>query len=80
MITDYMIRLETMEKVKKFISVIGTFENDIDIVSGRYVINAKSLLAIFSLDLAKKLQMVIHDASEQEIERLEKVMEEFRVD
>jgi phosphotransferase system HPr-like phosphotransfer protein len=75
-----MIKLETIEKVKKFISVIVNFANDIDIVSGRYVINAKSLLAIFSLDLTKELKLVIHDATEQDTERLEKVMEEFRVD
>lgn len=80
MIIGYEIKLDTIDKVKKFTSVIGTFENDIDIMLGRYVINAKSVIAIFSLDLTKVLKVLIHDASLSDVARFEKVIEEFRVD
>lgn len=76
----YEIKLDTIEKVEKFTSIIETFKNEIDIISGRYVINAKSVIAIFSLDLTSVLKVIIHDATIEEIGRLQKVLEEFRVD
>ena len=79
MIIGFKIKLDTIEKVKKFTSVISTFENDIDIMQGRYVINGKSLIAIFSLDLTRVLKVIIHDAEIPDVARLEKVLEEFRV-
>lgn len=76
----YEIKLDTIKKVEKFTSIIETFKNEIDIISGRYVINAKSVIAIFSLDLTSVLKVIIHDANIEEIGRLQKVLEEFRVD
>ena len=80
MIIGYKIKLDTIEKVKKFTSVIETFENDIDIMQGRYVINAKSVIAIFSLDLTKVLKVIIHDATVKDTARLEEILKEFRTD
>ena len=80
MIIGYEIRLDTIDKIKKFSSAILTFENDIDIMQGKYVINAKSVIAIFSLDLTNIIKVIIHDASIEDIARLEKVLKEFRVD
>ena len=77
---EYEIILDTIEKVKKFVSVIDKFENDIDIVSGRYIVNGHSLMALFSLDLMNSLKVIIHGANESEIEKFEEVMEEFKVD
>lgn len=77
---EYEIILDTIEKVKKFVSVIDKFENDIDIVSGRYIVNGHSIMALFSLDLMNSLRVIIHGANESELEKFEEVMEEFRVD
>lgn len=77
---EYEIKLDTIEKVKRFVRVIDKFENDIDIISGRYVINAHSIMAIFSLDLMSVLKVIIHDVSLSDVAKFEKVMEEFRVD
>ena len=79
MIIGYEIKLDTIEKVKKFSGVVETFDNDIDIMSGRYVINGKSIIAIFSLDLGNILKVIIHNASLSDVARFEKAMEEFRV-
>lgn len=80
MIIGHKIKLDSIDKVKKFTSVVLTFENDIDIMQGRYVIDGKSLMGIFSLDLTKVLKVLIHDTSLSDFAKFEKVMEEFRVD
>ena len=55
------IKLDTVEKVKGFVSIVAPLEGDIDIVSERYVIDAKSIMGIFSLDLSKTLELKIYD-------------------
>ena len=55
------VKLDTVEKVKGFVSVVAPLEGDIDIVSERYVIDAKSIMGIFSLDLSKTLELKIYD-------------------
>ena len=80
MIIGYEIKLDTIDKVKKFTSIIDTFENEIDLISNRYIVDAKSIMGIFSLDLTNSLKVIIHDANAKDRERLEEVMEEFRVD
>lgn len=54
------ISLNSIEKVKSFVSDISKFEYDFDLVSGRYVIDAKSIMGIFSLDLSKPIDLNIH--------------------
>jgi len=46
--------------VKSFVNDITKFDNDFDLVSGRYVIDAKSIMGIFSLDLSKPIDLNIH--------------------
>ena len=79
MIIGYKIKLDTIDKVKKFINIVDKFENDIDIISGRYLVNAKSIMALFSLELARPLSVIIHDASIKDVTKLQEQMEEFRV-
>ena len=54
------ISLNSIEKVKSFVNNITKFDNDFDLVSGRYVIDAKSIMGIFSLDLSKPIDLNIH--------------------
>lgn len=54
------ISLNTIDKVKTFVNDINRFDNDFDLVSGRYVIDAKSIMGIFSLDLSKPITLNIH--------------------
>lgn len=58
--TTAKIRINTIEDVKKFVSVVTGVDFDVDIVSGRYAIDAKSIMGIFSLDLSKELELRIH--------------------
>ena len=54
------ISLNSIDKVKSFVNEISKFDNDFDLVSGRYVIDAKSIMGIFSLDLSKPINLNIH--------------------
>lgn len=60
------IKLETINDVKDFVSVVTLCDYDIDLVSGRYSIDAKSIMGIFSLDLEKPVELQAHteDCSE----------------
>lgn len=66
------ISLNSVDKVKNFVNIIGKQDGDFDLTSGRYVIDAKSIMGIFSLDLAKPIQLDIHDdaAADKVIEEL----------
>lgn len=54
------ISLNSIDKVKAFVNDITKFDYDFDLVSGRYVIDAKSIMGIFSLDLSKPINLNIH--------------------
>ena len=54
------ISLNSIDKVKAFVNAITQFEFDFDLISGRYVIDAKSIMGIFSLDLSKPIDLNIH--------------------
>ena len=72
------ISLKSINKVKSFVNDITKFDCDFDLVSGRYVIDAKSIMGIFSLDLSKSIELNIH-ASESETEEILKVLETYLV-
>ena len=55
-----MISLNSIDKVKSFVNDISRFDYDFDLGSGRYVIDAKSIMGIFSLDLSKPIELNIH--------------------
>ena len=58
------ISLNSIDKVKSFVNAISQFEFDCDLISGRYVIDAKSIMGIFSLDLSKPIDLAIHAETE----------------
>ncbi len=58
------ISLNSIDKVKSFVNTVALFNCDFDIISGRYVIDAKSIMGIFSLDLGKTLELCIHETND----------------
>lgn len=58
--------LGTINDVKNFVSVVTQCDYDVDLISGRYAVDAKSIMGIFSLDLSKPIKLEAHtdDASE----------------
>lgn len=69
------ISLGSIDKVKSFVNDISRFDNDFDLVSGRYVIDAKSIMGIFSLDLSKPIDLNIH--SENNIDEILEVLKKY---
>ncbi len=72
------ISLNSIDKVKAFVNEITKFDNDFDLVSGRYVIDAKSIMGIFSLDLSKPIELNIH--SEKNADEILGVLAPYIVD
>lgn len=62
------ITLNSIDKVKSFVNDITKYDYDFDLVSGRYVIDAKSIMGIFSLDLSKPIDLNIH--AEENVEEI----------
>lgn len=65
---EFNVRIVTIEDVKRFVSTVMGFDFDIDLISGRYAIDAKSIMGIFSIDLSKELKLVAHTDDTAELE------------
>lgn len=63
------IVLKNFEAVKKFVDIVNEKPYDVELLSGKYVINAKSIMGVFSLDLTKPVIMVAHTDSHGELLR-----------
>ncbi len=61
------INLNSIDKVKAFVHSVNTFNTEFDLVSGRFVIDAKSIMGIFSLDLSKPINLTIYNDDDAEI-------------
>lgn len=60
------ISLNSINKVKSFVNDLTKFDTDFDLISGRYVIDAKSIMGIFSLDLSRPIDLNIHAEGDAE--------------
>ena len=68
------ISLTEVNQVKRFVNLMERVPYDVDVVSGRYTVNAKSMLGIYSLDLSKPIQVLIYSDN---CEALKKELEGF---
>lgn len=66
------IHLKSMTEIKKFVNLVAMQDFEIDLISGRYLINAKSIMGVLSMDLDKPIDMLVHS------ERCEEFLEEVR--
>ena len=73
------ISLNSIDKVKAFVNEISKFDCDFDLVSGRYVIDAKSIMGIFSLDLSKPINLNVH-AEGNNLDEVLKVLAPYIID
>ena len=72
------ISLNSIGKVKSFVNAISQFEYDFDLMSGRYVIDAKSIMGIFSLDLSKPIDLTIH--ADENLDDIMEVLKPYLVE
>lgn len=67
MMLEKTIILKDFEAVKNFVDIANEKPYDIELLSGKYVVNAKSIMGVFSLDLTKPLVMVAHTDAHAEL-------------
>lgn len=71
------IKLNTVEDIKRFLEKTSSFVSDVDIISGRYVLDAKSVIGIYTLNLSRPVQVKIHTIDPKEEARFIEEMKEF---
>ena len=73
------ISLNSIDKVKAFVNDISKYDFDFDLVSGRYVIDAKTIMGIYSLDLSKPINLNVH-AEGSNLDEVLKVLAPYIID
>ena len=73
------VSLNSIDKVKDFVNGVAKYNAEFDLVSGRYVIDAKSIMGIFSLDLSKPIELNIH-SEEGNIDDIVESLKPFIID
>ena len=68
----YTIMIDSILAAKAFVNIVNTCDFDIDLESGRYIVDAKSIMGIFSLDLSKPIKMNVYTDEVTEFEKLVK--------
>ena len=79
MLKELKIILNSIDRVKTFVNCNSKFIGDIDVVSGRYVIDGKSIMGIFSLDLTKELTVKYHFDCEEDYTKLMNLYKEMKL-
>ena len=64
--TETKIVLRDIQSVREFVTCVITLEYEVDLVQGRYIVDAKSIMGIFALDILSPITLVAHteDASD----------------
>lgn len=57
---SFNIQLKSINDVKDFVNCVNRYDFDVDLSSGRYIVDAKSIMGIFSLDLSKPIKVDVH--------------------
>ena len=73
-----VVLLNTLEKVKNFVAQMSTFDCDIDVLYRRYILDAKSIMSILSVDLMQPLKVVIHSDDYEDLKKFFEIMEDFK--
>lgn len=72
------ISLSSIDDVKQFVQTLTMFDGDFELVSGKYIVDAKSILGLFSVDLSKPVMLRI-DVEKTEMEEVLKAISVYRV-
>ena len=67
------------EDLKEFIKITTSFESNIDMIKDRYVVDARAIMGIMSLDFTQPTMVVIHSVNEDEIVRFYDEMKKFAI-
>ena len=76
--TNVKVRLSSIQDVRNFVDTVTKYNMDIDLSSGRYIVDAKSIMGIFSLDLSKPIDLNIH--AEENVDAVLDVIKAYTID
>nr|DAH07758.1 MAG TPA: Catabolite control protein A [Caudoviricetes sp.] len=76
----FKVMLNSIDKVKQFVNVTSKVDGDVLLQSGRYIVDAKSIMGIFSIDLTKPLEMSFEKCSDEERNKYLEKIQEFIVE
>ena len=76
----FNISINTIDKVKRFVNLTNRCEADVDIISGRLLVDAKSIMGIFSMDLTRPMTLRVHESNIKKLEEYKKLFEEFIIE
>lgn len=62
---SFDISLKSINDVKDFVNIVNKYDFDVDLSSGRYIVDAKSIMGIFSLDLSKPIKVEIQNGNSE---------------
>ncbi len=71
------VYLMQVDRVKEFVDAANKFESDVDIMMGRYIVNAKSIMGVLSLDLSSAVEVVLHSDNPEEVTYFNNIMAPF---
>ena len=74
---EISIKLSNVQDIREFVNLVILADYDVDLVQGRYVIDAKSIMGIFSLDLSKNIDLNIH--AEDNIDEVMDILKPYLV-
>lgn len=72
----FTVRIDTIGKVKEFVRLVSAHNTDTELRSGRFVVDAKSIMGIFSLNISEPVEMRVY-GDEDDIEKLEQDIKQF---
>ena len=75
---EAIVMLNTIPRVKQFALVTNEFDCDIEVIAGKWTVDGKSIMGLFSLNLLEPLLVKIDSDNKKEIESFNIVMEEFK--
>ena len=75
--TEFIIKLNTIKDINNFVGEMLSFDSDIDAIRGRYVLDAKSVIGLFTLDLTMPLDVKINAINEEELIRFNEVIKKY---
>lgn len=76
---EYNIKL-SIESAKKLSAELYNFKSDIDLIQGKYIVDAKSIIGIFSLDLTKPITLQFYGNDAEEIDKLYDIIKDVIVE
>lgn len=79
MMREVQISLRTIEEVKEFVQTVTMFDGDFELISGKYIVDAKSILGLFSVDLSKPVTLRI-DVNDSKMNEVLTVVEKYKAE